>query len=735
MKKIITYLLIFNSVTYYSQSNLIDTSIIAYFDSAHNYYKIKEILQISPSEIVNIGNPNALKVNSTIRFIKAKTDTDAVNNTHHRYNQTYQNIPIEGSQLKIHCNQLNNVSSINGVIANISDVSVSPMFSINTAIDFAKNNFENTVFAWEDTLSERIIKRIKNDSTVTNYPICNLVMFKASTNYQLAYKVTVNTAIPFGKWLVFIDANTGILLKKANLLKSCFNLPHNSISNSKIKSFDVSSCSGSCIVGTANTLYYGSQYISTGKYSHFGCKYRLKEDCNTMVINTRDYASGAINEITDNTNNWTFAVTQPGVTAHWCAEMTCDYYRNSLGRYSFDNNNALLDVMTNGNLDGVDYAGWYLGQIYVGTGGGSKTSNDYATLDIIGHEFTHGVNDYSANLTYENEYGALDESFADIFGTMVEFYAKSNYSAGGVGNYLLGEDIYIAGALRNLANPKQYNQPDTYGSGGTYWADPNPPGGFTNINDYGGVHTNSGIQNFWFYLLAEGSSSTDGINDNGNSYCVSPIGRDKAANIAYHTLTTYLNTNSKYIDARFYSIQSAIDLYGANSNEVAQVTAAWYAVGVGSQFNGQVDVKNIVLNAPKSYHYNAKIALQNLITNAPAGLIVTSNTEIELLSEISFNSGSENELYITPACLGGARIGNPNTTSDENTNSYLIENNSSVKDFVIMPNPTTGIFKLRANSNLEYPKQITIHNILGQTILNIENLNSFEYELNLLNKY
>jgi hypothetical protein len=120
-----------------------------------------------------------------------------------------------------------------------------------------------------------------------------------------------------------------------------------------------------------------------------------------------------------------------------------------------------------------------------------------------------------------------------------------------------------------MANPNLKNDPDTYL--GTHW--------ITSKTDNFGVHTNSGVQNFWFYLLSVGGSGT---NDNSNAYSVTGLGMSKAVQIAYRNLSVYLTPTSNYAMARQFAIQSARDLYGNCSNEVTQTTAAWYAVGVGT---------------------------------------------------------------------------------------------------------------------------------------------------------
>ena len=122
-----------------------------------------------------------------------------------------------------------------------------------------------------------------------------------------------------------------------------------------------------------------------------------------------------------------------------------------------------------------------------------------------------------------------------------------------------------------MSNPNSHGDPDTYM--GTSWA--------TGPGDSGGVHTNSGVQNFWYYLLTVGGSGT---NDNSDTYSVTGQGWTKAGAIAFRNNTVYLTPSSQYADARFYSIEAAKDLYGACSPEVIATTNAWYAVGVGDEF-------------------------------------------------------------------------------------------------------------------------------------------------------
>ncbi len=198
-------------------------------------------------------------------------------------------------------------------------------------------------------------------------------------------------------------------------------------------------------------------------------------------------------------------------------------------------------------------------------GDGTNNATPLVSVDISAHELTHGVTGNSAGLIYQNESGALNESFSDIFATAVEFFLINENA-----DWQIGEGALH---LRSMSNPKDLSDPDTYQ--GLFWkphAD-NPSGD----NDYGGVHSNSGVQNKWFYILTEGENGT---NDSDYSYNVLGIGMEEAAQIAYRNLTVYLTPTSNYSEARYGALNSAIDLFGEGSQQFQSVLEAWNAVGV-----------------------------------------------------------------------------------------------------------------------------------------------------------
>jgi Zn-dependent metalloprotease len=307
-------------------------------------------------------------------------------------------------------------------------------------------------------------------------------------------------------------------------------------------------------------------------------KYRLREIGRGSGISTYDCQSGDVFsqavDFVDEDSLFVDIQDRPGVSVHWALEGVYDYYWIKHRRKSYDNADGRLIAYTNYIFtypDGTtspNNAMWIGSCSLYGSGDGTYWG-PWGTLDIVGHEITHGVTQESADLIYEYEPGALNESFSDIFGTALEFYVK-----GSAGDWLIAKDNNKFGSSgRSLANPNLQEDPDTYL--GQYWVKPVEIPAWE--NDYSGVHTNCGVHNYWFYLLCEGGSS---VNDNGDSYTVTDIGLADAEQIAYRNLTVYLTPSSQYYDAAHYSRQAAIDLFGENSNQHRSVVDAWLAVGI-----------------------------------------------------------------------------------------------------------------------------------------------------------
>jgi hypothetical protein len=201
-------------------------------------------------------------------------------------------------------------------------------------------------------------------------------------------------------------------------------------------------------------------------------------------------------------------------------------------------------------------------------GDGGSTFTALVSLDVAGHEMSHGVTSNTAGLVYSAESGGLNESTSDIFGTMVEFTAGNGQDPG---DYYIGEEI-----ARDGTYLRRMDHPSLDGGSANCWYS-----GVGNLD----VHYSSGVGNHFFYLLAEGSGAkTIGGRSHSSPTCnsssVTGIGRDAASKIWYRALTTYMTSSTKYIGARDATIRAARDLYGANSIQCNTTIAAWNAVSV-----------------------------------------------------------------------------------------------------------------------------------------------------------
>lgn len=224
--------------------------------------------------------------------------------------------------------------------------------------------------------------------------------------------------------------------------------------------------------------------------------------------------------------------------------------------YSVDGLGPLISLR---NHYGYKYnsAFWDGAQVTLGDGDG-VTFQSLATLDIIGHEWTHGLTQHTAGLTYYGESGALNEAFSDIFGAMAERY----WYGESANTWKIGEGSYTPGTAGDAL--RYFNTPWL---GGQSW---NYPGRYTGTGDNGGVHINSGIANFAFYLLSTGGCG---------SSCVSGIGASAATKIFYRALRYYMIPSDGFYWARYCTLWAAGDLYGYGSFQYNQVWNAWNAVG------------------------------------------------------------------------------------------------------------------------------------------------------------
>ncbi|MGA8851267.1 MAG: M4 family metallopeptidase, partial [Aeromicrobium sp.] len=232
-----------------------------------------------------------------------------------------------------------------------------------------------------------------------------------------------------------------------------------------------------------------------------------------------------------------------GVDAHYYANVVDDFYAETFGRDSIDDQGMqIVSVIHYGQ--GYCNAFWNGAYMTYGDGNGTTCKSLSGGLDVDGHELTHGVTDFTSNLIYENASGALNEAFSDMMANTIEFYADNNGLDPSVEpDWFIGEDVIntpgdLTPGFRNMADPMQDGDPSHLSQA------------YTGEADNGGVHTNSGIPNHAYYLTVEGGRNAS---CEANEYhdvlltgkalkdcdtVVNGLGVDKAAQVYYAGFTS-----------------------------------------------------------------------------------------------------------------------------------------------------------------------------------------------------
>ena len=429
-------------------------------------------------------------------FVRMDQQADKLGFTHYRFYQTLKGIPIENSMYVAHVKN-GKLSKLSGEIVvdfdESNDYSPVPALSSAQAIDIAVKKVNAQLYMWQDAGMEQRIKDQMGNPQASYAPTATLVWFNdgdeiSPRDLRLAYKVDVYAKQPLSRADYFIDAKNGNYLGKKD----------------KIFYTDAT--------GTAATAYSGSQTI----HSDFtGTNYRLRDYTKgSGIITLHGESANRGADYTSSSANWTLTGTNiAALDAHYGVSQTYAFYQANFSRNSYNGTGGALYSYVN-DPTYTDNAFW---------DGSAMNFNKRSTgapggvtgIDVTGHELTHGVTQTTSGLNYNGEPGAMNESMSDIMGKSVQFWSKPSDV-----NWLMSNDMNWI--IRDMSNPNAHSQPDTYK--GTYW--------YTGTADNGGVHTNSGVGNFMFYLLVTGGSGT---NDIGSSYSVTGIGLAKADQILYRS--------------------------------------------------------------------------------------------------------------------------------------------------------------------------------------------------------
>ncbi|HEU4811981.1 MAG TPA: M4 family metallopeptidase [Nocardioides sp.] len=487
-------------------------------------------------------HPGAARDSAGQAFRVTGAITDPDGSTHVRLDRTFHGVPVLGGDLVVH----------RGPAAGWRGVSQTLAAPLHLSTRPAVGGAAASAAAMAPAAATAQISGLRTDGTP------RLVVDATDASPRLEWEVLTGGVQEDGtpsRLATYVDAATGKVVRREEQIET--------------------------VDGSGQSLYGGTVPL---QLTLSGSTYQLKDPTrgNTYTTDLGNKAdpmtcqlfgtgcpTGTLFTSPDNLfgNGTTSSRESAAADAQYGTNVTWDYYKLVHGRNGIFGNGT-------GSYNRVHYGKGYVNAFWDGTkmtyGDGDGTDfGPLTSLDVAGHEMSHGVTEHSANLTYSGESGGLNEATSDIFGTMVEFYAAN---ANDPGDYLIGEEF----DLKSHAGFRRMDKPSSDGASYDCWS------ALVGQDD---VHYSSGVGNHFFYLLAEGSGAKtiNGVAHNSptcNGSTVTGIGRDAAAKIWYRALTVYMTSSTNYSGARTASLNAARDLYGATSAQYAAVGAAWSAVSV-----------------------------------------------------------------------------------------------------------------------------------------------------------
>ncbi|MCL1920686.1 MAG: M4 family metallopeptidase [Kiritimatiellaeota bacterium] len=482
-------------------------------------------------------------------FEVKRVDTDKLGFNHVRLTQRYQGLRVIGGEIIVHFNGEDAAYEVNGQYAPGLEMDVRPGMDADAAAKVAQDDL--AAMGYEAAGAAKAPELV--------------IYARDGAEPRLAYEMTLKGLLQGQRglpapWRYCVDAQTGGILMKYNDAKNIA---------APTEDGEPVTIRGSILEGE------GGHEVQVGGWRENGYYYLHNPDNCWTVWDTfnswypifGDYAYRL-------TDDWGTS-DRAEMSVAYNMDIVQRYFREVHGRNSVDGNGMMVNAYVHYGEDYVN-AGWSSSEeIFIVGDGDGETADCLGVLDVMGHELTHAVTSFTADLEYQDEPGALNESFSDIFGANIEFYAQPDNrdaypnASPATADWLMGEDCWISSrALRDMRNPRNTEvvgagneQPSRYE--GEYW--------HTDISDNGGVHINSGVQNFFYYLLCDGGA---GDND-GLPYDVQGIGVTRAEQVAYRVLTVYCTPYTDYAAVREAWFSAVRDLY---PDCLASVRHAWDAV-------------------------------------------------------------------------------------------------------------------------------------------------------------
>jgi len=459
---------------------------------------------------------------------------DELGYTQVRYEQRYQGLPVWPAGLTVQLNRAGHAHLLTGAyVPSPESLELTPRLDKGAA----------------DALARRSVGA---DSGTPIEQQDLIVYAPVDGSTRLAYKLELHTA-PAEHWLVVVDAITGELVEKFNQVCAAAIVGSGTDLRGQTRSVNLWSENNRFYMVDASKAMFDPQFSDPpSPGTTFGGIIVLDAKAVDPAIDPGAYAPELISSASATSG---FPAT--GISASFNLSIVYDYFLERHQRNSINGQGGTVVGVVNVPINN---AFWNQGVITLGSLDAWAES-----LDFVGHEMAHGVTERTAGLIYRNQSGALNEAFSDVFGEAAEAYHR------GLADWQIGSQL--ATRSRDMQDPSAFeiHNGRRYPSRMSEFITPNDPvlDLFGPGRDNGGVHFNSSIINHAFYLLAEGLPNA--------------IGLPAAERIFYRALTTKLQQQSQFIDARLACVQSAIEIFGDGSSQAIQTGEAFDTVEIFDQ--------------------------------------------------------------------------------------------------------------------------------------------------------
>jgi bacillolysin len=492
----------------------------------------------------DISSSTNITASSDFSIINISDDVQG--HKHVKMQQKFMGVPIHGAEVIVHFKNgepclFNGRYHVNTGIADVA-----PVYGSAYAIDKAIKDISGiTSYIQFNPDQQALLDYIAPGSELMIYNE------QETSKFSLAWHITIRPNL-LELWDYFIDAKTGEIIRKSN--QTCSSGPQTTAST------DLNSQTQTLHTYLDASTYYMID-ASKGMYSAANSTIPNNPMGAIWTLDAQNTDLTSVVQITSSNNTWS----QVATSAHYNAGVCYDYYLATHNRNSLDGNGGTIISVINVTSGGQPMDNAYWNGKFMAYGNGNVYFKPLAGgLDVAAHEMTHGVVSNTANLEYLGQSGAINESMADIFGCMVD---RDDWK---IGDDVSNISTFPTGALRDLSDP--HNGGTALGDHG--WQPKIMSEYYSGSSDNGGVHMNSGIPNYAFYLFATSAG----------------MDKNKAEQIYYKALNSYLVKSSQFIDLRLAVIQAATDLYGAG--EIAAAKAAFDAVeifdGAGGNYQNNV---------------------------------------------------------------------------------------------------------------------------------------------------